>query len=459
MDSNSSIQAIVVIEGKLKNESPFVIGKGEGDMIDLEIVKDEKGNPYIPATSFVGALKHHIEDVYQHESSAWDYFWGSKSDKRGSTQSHFIVSDLRLSQGNALVSIRDGIAIDPKKGITKHQDKYDYEVVNNECIFNFKAEVKIRKKQSKEDILPIIKTCLFELERGNVYIGAMTTKGFGRFKLTGAKVYLFCFPDDGKDYLVGLERGFSDNKLCNTEEWGLLRRRHSNNLIIDANFEIKNSLIIGSYSSDPKDPDKVNIRFNGKPVISGTSFKGAIRARAVKILNTLIGSSDRGEELIRETFGWVETEEDEKRKKSKKYKSKVIVEESILENVCEKVQTRIKIDRFTGGVVEGALLEVKPVWHKSEKVNLKIRVKDCKPWEVGLMLLILKDLWTSDLPIGGEKAIGRGVLVGKDAIIHLNGRKISITSNGTGLSIDGASHQYLERYVGELLNYVGGGAR
>ncbi|MFM7367819.1 MAG: hypothetical protein ACKO2Z_08480, partial [Sphaerospermopsis kisseleviana] len=37
--------------------------------------------------------------------------------------------------------------------------------------------------------------------------------------------------------------------------------------------------------------------------------------------------------------------------------------------------------------------------------------------EIGLLLLLIKDLWTSDLAIGGESSIGRGRLQGIKAEI------------------------------------------
>jgi hypothetical protein len=45
--------------------------------------------------------------------------------------------------------------------------------------------------------------------------------------------------------------------------------------------------------------------------------------------------------------------------------------------------------------------------------------KDFAP-EVGLMLLLLKDLWTGDLPLGGESSVGRGRLQGVSATITLD---------------------------------------
>ena len=40
-----------------------------------------------------------------------------------------------------------------------------------------------------------------------------------------------------------------------------------------------------------------------------------------------------------------------------------------------------------------------------------------KDYEVGLLLLLLKDLWTGDLPVGSTSNIGRGRLQGKESTI------------------------------------------
>jgi len=80
----------------------------------------------------------------------------------------------------------------------------------------------------------------------------------------------------------------------------------------------------------------------------------------------------------------------------------------------DSTQQRIKIDRFTGGTMSGALFDSQPIFAKNNGTNrLKIKIKDAQDPEKGLLLLLLKDLWTADLPVGGEKNIGRGVLEGK----------------------------------------------
>ncbi len=90
--------------------------------------------------------------------------------------------------------------------------------------------------------------------------------------------------------------------------------------------------------------------------------------------------------------------------------------------------SRIAIDRFTGGARESALFEEQPVWPQSEQqttVGVRLRLtgasQDGQPSEVerGLILLLLKDLCTGDVTVGGSAAVGRGVLRGLSGRIEL----------------------------------------
>jgi len=40
----------------------------------------------------------------------------------------------------------------------------------------------------------------------------------------------------------------------------------------------------------------------------------------------------------------------------------------------------------------------------------------------GLLLLLLRDLWTGDLPLGGESSVGRGRLKGRSATLAYDGK-------------------------------------
>ena len=97
--------------------------------------------------------------------------------------------------------------------------------------------------------------------------------------------------------------------------------------------------------------------------------------------------------------------------------------ETVIEKSTPLVQNRIAIDRFTGGTLHGALFDEQPIYGGDETVvtlDLFLRqVNDPNQnnAEIGLLLLLIKDLWTSDLAIGGESSIGRGRLQGIKAEI------------------------------------------
>lgn len=463
MSDSAKLASVIVVKGTLENISPFAIGTGKGDIIDIEIIKDEDGYPYIPATSFVGSLRHHISKNFEEENKKiWEYFWGDKNaNDSEAVQSHFIVSNLKMmdkpKDENKLLTVRDGVAID-EKGIAKDKAKYDYEIVDKDDLkFKFKAEIKIRKKYKNDEdiILTILKTIINELENEEVQFGAFATKGFGRFKLKNTEVVKFDFPGDGLSYLKFLEGGNLPENKPDLSKIDILPKKDNTDCIINADFSIKSSLIISSYTTDPDEPDKVHIKYNNNNVLTGTSLKGAIRSRAFKIVNTLCNTDQEKNDNLMRLFGWADTENKEKTK----YKSKVIIYESMVDGVIEKEQTRIKVDRFTGGVAAGALFQSKPLWHKDENVQLRIKIKRAKEWEIGLLLLVLKDLWNEDLPIGGEKNIGRGVLRGKKIEIKYNGDEYIIQKNqdsGDTNKIIVQGKDKLESFVKEFLKQVGG---
>jgi CRISPR/Cas system CSM-associated protein Csm3 (group 7 of RAMP superfamily) len=277
-----------------------------------------------------------------------------------------------------------------------------------------------------------------KLENGELVIGAKTNNGFGKLKLVEGfyKKYDFTKANDVKDWLLLPFRFNTKANFQNNNEVAELIKSKANKFIINAKFDLKTSIISRTYSTDPELPDAVNIKSNGNDIIPGSGLKGAIRARAEKIVNTLAGKSldIKENEIIKNLFGW----EGDKGKDAKKGKLKVTENEIPLDlaNLSSFIQTRIKIDRFTGGTIESALFESMPIFSNSsldlnkKGIEIHIQVDACKDYEVGLLLLVLKDLWTGDLALGGEKNVGRGVLKGISADIIKDGKNlITITAS------------------------------
>ncbi len=436
-----SLTGKIIVKGKLKLMSPLIIGCGKSNLADIEVLKDDSGKPYIPATSLCGVLRHYFENNFYTniKEEQFNNFWGSN--KSDGMESALICHDLFTDYVE--IRVRDGIRIDVKKGIVEDKGKYDYEVIEPDAVFNLFWEISIRKAFDKDKniLKKIIMTLISVLERGEISLGAKTNNGFGKCILTDVQIYEFDFSkkNEVKKWLnQELVNGISKLDVD-------IFINQNKTFSIDASFSIKNSFIVRSYPSEPKFPDAVHLTSNGKNVMPGTSFKGAIRNRALRIANTL--NIINAEQKIKELFGTAGENET-------KRKSKVAVEETIIEDSVAELQNRIKIDRFTGGTIKTALFDSMPLWSSNnpESIKIKIRIRDYKTWEAGLLMLVLKDLWAEDLAIGGEKNVGRGVLTGNSAVIKWDNKMLIIERDVDKLKFSSESDaKELNDFVNKLL--------
>lgn len=393
-----------IIEGQLTNLSPLMIGTGKGDLVDMEVIRGYGRQPYIPATAMIGVLRHLYQEIFSDEAP---YFFGKSYRGDEGEQSHCALDDARpVDVHNVNISVRDGIKIDPKTGIAADGAKYDYEVVDPGAIFFFRCELAVYD-DCKEDAGQFVQNILGLLRQG-IQIGAKTQSGLGQVQLQDSRVYVFEFPYEGEKWFEYLDDGTKNLTPSDIAPASLQGKQYD--WIITADFSLQRSLLIGSYTVDPALPDKVQLRSGEHPVISGTSLKGALRSQAERILCTLNPSGYHGT-LIRDLFGYV----DPKTKSAQK--SRLSVKEVKIDKAREKKQTRIRIDRFTGGVMNGALFEEQPIFHHEERMQIAITLSCPSNAEIGLSLLLLRDLWTGMIAIGGGKNIGRGLLQGHYAEI------------------------------------------
>lgn len=486
----------LILEGVIELCSPLIIGCGSQERSDVDIIWDGSNKPFIPATSFVGALRHFI--TVEGRENALKQFWGfsgdgkyaqeanasshannapiavkgeKSPDAREEKQSSLRCRDLACKNGIIpKTAIRDGIAIDAKTGMVGSGKKFDYEVIEPGAQFDLRLEVSFENEATKDFSRSMIATIRVALEQESVRIGAKTNSGLGKIKLVGARVSELNF-DDKRDIIRLLRKDFSNTTPLSGIQPFRLREKC---FTIDATFGLKNALIIRSAPSDPKMPDAVHIQSAGNPVLPGTSLKGAIRSRAERIVKTLIGNGDvkegKANAFLNNLFGNVDCElqtQDAgkgmacngKNKPKEALKGRIRIEEVTLPPFTSELQTRIKIDRFTGGTIESALLETMPLFSDGDDGklirNVRISLRNYQDAEAGLMLLVLKDLWTGDLAIGGEKSVGRGALEGVRAEVRWDNNSASsatLVKDATGFHI--SNKEPLEAFVEELKKFT-----
>lgn len=422
-NKEEALKAKIIIKATIVNISPLLIGTGTGDIFDFEVSRDETGKPYIPGSGFAGMLSKALLIVVaanpklKHPS---ENFWGSDEDKGdASSQSHIIVSNLYLSVDSAWkINHRDSVSINHKTNLALAKQKLDYELLEPGAKFDFRAEITIRQAFDDKAIKEIISLMLKLLETGELQQGAFKNTGFGFIKMKGKpRVFEFGFPNANTRWFDYLEGNFKpENKA--SEYIPSISIPEDDKLTITGDFELVSSLIIRVQADETKQDsehqvDHEHITHDGNALLTGKTLKGVIRHRALKILNTL--EFNESEAFVNDLFGFVD--ENLKRQHPSRIKTQDVQFKDVEMN---QVQPRVKIDRFTGGTIEGAFLQNKPVWHKNETISLRFEIHKCESKEAGLLLLVMKDLFNRDLPIGGEKSIGRGLLQGKRIVIEGN---------------------------------------
>ncbi len=503
----------IVVTGQMELTTPSHFGNGDADeLTDMPLLVEEVNKQaLITGASLAGALRNYLRerqwgyelpmpsrDMHSPFYREWNetendllatkLFGGHRGDEKGA-QSSLIVDDaLSDGEGRPEVELRDGVKIDPKTRSAQTGKKYDFQLLPAGARFNLRFELLLDDNDKENDLRKkALAIALQALAEGEIRLGARKRRGFGCCRVAGWTVMTYDLSKP-KDLLAWLKTGFSAKQDTERNvddqpsrdiasllgvrltEADLIDRRDW--FEIEADFEIDGSLIVrGGFDEQDRGPDVVHLSTNRnrgrKPVLPGTSTAGAIRHRALRIANTLAGKGDDAifgaREFIGKMFGREVDRPKDKDLENKKADrsdeekiepraSRVVINEELIMGGQDLVQTRIKLDRFTGGTIEAALLEEAP--HFGGGVKLRLRLRNPEDAEVGLLLLVLKDLWLGDLPLGGESNIGRGRLRGVKAKLRHSRRgetEMSDDSRNGDITLTGENAAAgLEAYVGAL---------
>lgn len=446
----SSVIGKILITGKLVLKSPLLIGDGLGETADnfsdVHVLKNAADEPFIPGTSLCGVLRDWLENVAPEFVVK---IFGNLNDMQSSIQ----LDDIALKNGEII--FRDGVRLDGVTGTVDGSGKYDFEVVERGATGDLRLLMTLRaahvdqkifdaKNYSLDEIIKVIARLLKKLQDG-IKLGALTTKGFGLVVVENLNAGIYDFRKKS-DVAAWLLDKTSPHKISPSTEKNLASPK---DFVVDADFKFKSSFIVRDYDvSDVSDADKekkisaVTMKSRGEFVIPGTSLKGILRHRAEYICDKF--GVDK--KFLEELMGTTER------------KSRFIVEESYVapKNFAEVEHTRTKIDRFTGGTMQGTLFTTKPAYQKiSDLPTLKIHfeIRGAKDFEIGLAIFLLRDMWLGHVAIGGEKSVGRGTISGLSAEMNFDGKTYKLGANGKILLGDKSE---LENFAAALKNFAGG---
>ncbi|VXD25828.1 conserved hypothetical protein [Planktothrix serta PCC 8927] len=508
----------IVIRGTLILDTPTCLASGDADSpTDLPLLRDSiSDHALLTGSSIAGALRNYLQEREhgyltdeKSDNLATVLFGGTRKDDDGE-QSNLIIDDV-ISTQPIQSELRDGVKIDSITRTAEDKKKYDLELLQAGTEFSLCFELLIEKDSNETELRKGLAIALSGLQNHEISLGMKKRRGFGRCHVKEWQVWNFDLTDAGDrtawllfDRECTNKQPVITNKI--TDALGVVldeKEDQRDRFTINATFTLASPLLIRSGQAETgRAPDVVHLKsyriinqqikwlfdraiqilgelpseidlwssenwelfffahnlLKAKvltSVLSGTSLAGVLRHRAERIAKTLQCSfgqnpkCDKEPEIIKSIFGHVEN----KRSQA----SRLIVHESTINHTTDLVQTRIAIDRFTGGAYHGALFQEQPIFanHKTE-LKLEIELRNPIEHEIGLLLLLLKDLWTEDLPVGGSSSIGRGRLKGKQATIKWKDSTWEIKQNrDNSLEITPESDkEKLRNYVSELVKYI-----
>jgi CRISPR/Cas system CSM-associated protein Csm3 (group 7 of RAMP superfamily) len=293
-----------VITGKLIAQSPIHVGAAFGDLVaDQPLARDGAGRHYLPGTSLAGPMRSWwIRRGYDAEN----HFGRTPKRDDPANEGHasyITVDDAPVAEAGP-IEIRDGVGIDRRTGAAAEGIKYDREVLPRGTHFEFCAEIEVWSGEasvspSVDQEKPVppepattrrqVGELIGALERGDIRFGAAKTRGLGRLRLTethvtaqvlGERAGLIARLRQAGELPENLRNEFVEAGIAASSDEIAIRITWHPDLPVMNKSEAE-GVSIDAVPLVTADGDRL------KPVITGASIKGVLRAHGERICRTL----------------------------------------------------------------------------------------------------------------------------------------------------------------------------
>ncbi len=358
--------------------TPLRTGGPDGD--PEAILESWDGTALLQASSLAGALRGWLES--SRYAALSEALFGSQK-----AAGHLMVSDGRFDRASERY-IRPRLRINRQTGTADDGGKFDTAHVGSGGEFRFTLTWLGLGPNEKE--LTAVEQMLGALNAGEIRLGAQKSNGFGRVRLA-VRRRNFDLTDarDRADWLAG---------RCSGTPVSLPEGAESRRVTFLVSGKADSLLVKSGAPLPQKDGSSYmpNLTEGGRAVLPGSSIKGAVRSRA-GVIADLLGL---GSDAVDEFFGRGAEENDNGKP------GRIFFEDACLANEKKKQITRIRINRFTGGVIRGGLFTEEPL---SCGVEMRVTAPN-HPEACALLLYALRDLGLGLYNLGSGGSIGRGYL-------------------------------------------------
>ena len=285
MEKNKKIELRKYYAVRIELSSPLSISNGQDHCTDSDVLRNGSGELFVPGTSLAGAFRDYLGTA-KNEPGIMGYSEGEKG-----KMSSLYISDIYFDEGAAEVSIRDGIKLTEEK-IADAKHKFDMEIIETGVQGTIFMNYILREGEESDGFEHTIQDILQDIQSGIIRLGANKNRGFGRLKIL--EIYQREFRKGEADEWIKFLQGWKNienyhikgKKDYSYDTWAKNKQKPQDKYIkIRVPLELAGGISIRRYSAQPAQADFEHITCNGKPVIPGTSWNGAIRADAREILD------------------------------------------------------------------------------------------------------------------------------------------------------------------------------
>lgn len=404
---NKGSKYITFITALIENITPLHIGTGDGEILIDKI--EQKA--YMPATGIAGAFKEYITNTEGLEEAKKIFGYNDNESKV------FVFDSFTSLKSNKEIEKRPGLRINEITGSNKNGAKLNRVYLAAGHTFEIKFKLFSQEENNRNNNLAVMYKCIKALDEKKINFGAYKTSGGGQFKVIKVEQL--------DESLTSIDTIMSHLKRDKSNSKDITKK--IKDISIEDSFaefylegEIDTPLLIkGQNSNDSNRPDSENIKnAKGDYIIPGSSFKGVLRGYCRKALDYL----NKGK-YIEYMFG-NEAESMNDREMGRVFTKDIIITSA----KDDKIYHRIKINKFTGGVLNGALIKEKPILGDvSIDVKYKITNDETKDTvAIAMLCLAFRDLGLGKIPLGSGNNIGRGRIKGKKARFVLKGNEVTI---------------------------------
>lgn len=359
--------------------TPLRTGNAEND--PQQVLYRADGRPMLQASSLAGALRETLPDEEA------KLLFGTQ-EQEGSV----LVSDL-LFDGNARVVMRPRVRMDPVTGCASDGAKFDVAHLESGSRFSFALVWRGMADQAEESAR-LLNALLAALDNGTVRLGGQKSNGFGWVQLTDVRVRRYdLFQASDRDAWLEDE----DESVPSAAVPVTLPACPPARTVFTVQVRLKDFLVKAPAPGTKEGRSvAVNLREQGRAILPGSSLKGAMRAHLHRILPACPATAASQETL----FGAGASSDKEGTP------GRLQVSDAVLrpDGTAREV-TRIRINRFTGGVMRKMLFSEEP---QSGWCDFTVTLTRENPVYCGLILTALRDLGLGLYELGSGSAQGRG---------------------------------------------------